>query len=64
MWTLDAEQAGATYKVDPEDPVVIYKNGGFGFNFKNRKLVDKMFASMKAAGEYTGDMEPQLKESK
>ena len=27
------EESGVVYKIRPEDPVVVYKNGGFWFEF-------------------------------
>lgn len=55
-----ALQNSATYKVYPNDPVVVYKNGGFGFNFKNKEAVRNLISNMKEAGEYLGDMESPL----
>ncbi len=49
-------QNSATYKVYPSDPVVVYKNGGFGFNFKNKEAVRNLIHNMREAGEYTEDM--------
>lgn len=49
-------QNSATYKVYPSDPVVVYKNGGFGFNFKNKEAVRKLIHNMREASEYTEDM--------
>jgi len=31
-----------TYKISSRDPVVIYKNGGWGLNFKNAGLMLKI----------------------
>ena len=45
------EEAG-TYKVRPEDPVVVYKNGGFGFNFKNKEAVKKLVKNFKEVAEF------------
>lgn len=45
------EEIGA-YKVRPEDPVVVYKNGGFGFNFKNKEAVKKLVKNFKEVAEF------------
>lgn len=40
-----------SYKTSSSDPVVIYKNGGYGLNFKNAQLmlkIDKRIKQMKA----------------
>lgn len=40
-----------SYKTSSSDPVVIYKNGGYGLNYKNAQLmlkIDKRIKQMKA----------------
>jgi hypothetical protein len=48
------------YKIDPHSPVIIYKNGGFGLNFHNAKLMLKIFEKTKAMKKLD-DMEKQKK---
>lgn len=44
------DEIGA-YKVYPTDPVIVYKNGGFGFNFKNKKAVQNLISNFKKVAE-------------
>ena len=42
---------GMTYEPKPEDPVLVYEDGGFGFNPLNKKAVDGFFENVRKAAE-------------
>ena len=46
------EESGVVSKIRPGDPVVVYKNGGFGFNFKNKEAVNKLIKNFREVAEF------------
>lgn len=42
-----ALQNSATYKVGPDDPVIVFKNGGFGLNIGNPRVSRNIIANLR-----------------
>lgn len=40
-------QDSATYEVCPDDPVVVFKNGGFGLNIGNPKVSKNILENLR-----------------
>lgn len=40
-------QNSATYEVCPDDPVVVFKNGGFGLNIGNPKVSKNILENLR-----------------
>ena len=38
--------------IDPSSPVIVYKNGGFGFNYKNKQSRENFFKNLEAFDKY------------
>ncbi len=47
---------GMTYEPKPEDPVLVYEDGGFGFNPLNKKAVEGFFSNVKKAEALARDL--------
>ena len=41
------QQSSATYEVCPDDPVVVFKNGGFGLNIGNPKVSKNILENLR-----------------
>lgn len=43
------------YSFSEKSPVISYKNGGFGFNYKNRKASENLLSNFKKAKKFSED---------
>lgn len=53
-----------TYKPSPDDPILVFKNGGFGYNPLNKESEKQIIEKIKALSKLDMNMKPKEKKNK